>query len=203
MSFLDLNGLSYFCSKIKSWVSGSYLPLSGGTMTGAIYTSASDSMNIGYMLDDANGGLIALRSSNFTDNPAGIDFYACNETTVSALQLYADGRLSFANGSIYAVSFNSTSDKRLKSGIAEKTVDLSSVTPYGYYFTNDKKQTPHVGLVAQEVEEVLPEAVSEGEDGYKTLDYNAVTAALVGEVNALKKRVAELEAQLEATDGEG
>ena len=45
------------------------------------------------------------------------------------------------------------------------------------------------GLIAQDVEKVLPEAVY-GEEGEKTLDYNATIALLV---NAVKEQQAQIE----------
>jgi hypothetical protein len=60
-----------------------------------------------------------------------------------------------------------------------------------------------VGMIAQEVEEVLPEVVGVGRDGYRTLDYARITAFLVEvnktqqtEIEALLKRVAQLEDKL-------
>lgn len=95
------------------------------------------------------------------------------------------------SGWIYAPGFKSTSDVRLKSDVAPKKYDLSSLGTYRYVLKQDGQ--PHVGLIAQEVRDVIPEAVSEREDGYLVLDYNAVVAALVSEVNSLKARVAVLE----------
>lgn len=92
---------------------------------------------------------------------------------------------------VRAPSFQATSDRRLKEGLAKKHYDLSSLSAYRYNFVGSEEK--HVGLVAQEVERIIPEAVTEGKDGYKSLDYNAVVAALVDEVNRLKARVAELE----------
>ena len=65
------------------------------------------------------------------------------------------------------------------------------------YTFKDDPTTYHVGLIAQEVEKVLPEAVRNDSDGFKSLDYNAVVAALVGEVNKLKEEVKALKAQLQ------
>ena len=45
------------------------------------------------------------------------------------------------------------------------------------------------GLIAQDVEKVLPEAV-DGEEGEKTIDYNATIALLV---NAVKEQQAQIE----------
>ncbi len=94
-------------------------------------------------------------------------------------------------GTTNSGTFKATSDARLKSDLKKITTDLSSLSAYRYRLTPDGKL--HVGLIDQEVEKVIPEAVSEGQGGWKSLDYNAVVATLVGEVNALKVRISELE----------
>jgi len=43
-----------------------------------------------------------------------------------------------------------------------------------------------IGLVAQDVEQVLPELVSEDKDGYKSVSYTKLTAVLVEAVKELK-----------------
>lgn len=94
----------------------------------------------------------------------------------------------------YCNEFYSTSDERLKDNLENVHYDLSSLGTYKYNFKPDNGKV-HVGLLAQEVQKVIPEAVSENKDGYLTVDYNSVVAALVSEVNELKKRVQELENQ--------
>ena len=44
-----------------------------------------------------------------------------------------------------------------------------------------------IGLVAQDVESVLPELVSEDKDGYKAVSYTKLTAVLVEAVKELKQ----------------
>ena len=62
----------------------------------------------------------------------------------------------------------------------------------GYTF-NKKGETPRlVGLVAQEVDEVLPEAVSENQDGIKSLAYGNMVALLVETVKEQQKQIDEL-----------
>lgn len=94
-------------------------------------------------------------------------------------------------GTMSAAAFVQTSDARKKTGLTPIHPDLSSLTAYRYTLEADGKT--HVGLVAQEVEKVIPEAVVEDKEGFLALDYSAVVAALVDEVNQLKARVAELE----------
>ena len=110
------------------------------------------------------------------------------------------GTLSYTNPGDYfafsaavkAPSFQATSDARKKTGLTPVHPDLSGLTAYRYTLKDDGKT--HVGLVAQEVEKVIPEAVSEDKEGFLALDYNAVVAALVDEVNRLRERVEALEA---------
>ena len=50
-----------------------------------------------------------------------------------------------------------------------------------------------IGVIAQEVERVFPEAVSTGDDGYKRVDYTGLVGILVEAVKELAARVEELE----------
>ena len=85
------------------------------------------------------------------------------------------------------------SDIRLKEDIqpiesaASKVQQLTGNT----YTRNDLEDTDrrYGGVLAQEVELVLPEAISETEDGIKTVDYNALIALLVESVKELKAEV--------------
>tara|TARA_B100000073_G_scaffold303359_1_gene271368 strand:- start:885 stop:2033 length:1149 start_codon:yes stop_codon:yes gene_type:complete len=49
-----------------------------------------------------------------------------------------------------------------------------------------------IGVIAQEVEEVIPEVVKETEDGTKTVDYSRIVSVLINAVNELKAEVEEL-----------
>lgn len=117
----------------------------------------------------------------------------------SILRCFADnanvdvpnGNFSCTN-TITGGTVTATSDIRKKDGITPYVADLSSLKAYKYFFKNDEKKTNHVGLIAQEVEKVCPEAISETQDGTKTLDYNAVVALLVNKVNEMQKEIDKL-----------
>ena len=49
-----------------------------------------------------------------------------------------------------------------------------------------------IGVIAQEVEEVIPEVIKETEDGIKTVDYARLVSVLINAVNELKAEVDEL-----------
>jgi len=56
------------------------------------------------------------------------------------------------------------------------------------------------GLIAQEVEALLPELVRTMDDGYKAVDYSSVPLLLLQAVRELKARNDELEARLSALE---
>jgi hypothetical protein len=107
-----------------------------------------------------------------------------------------------------------TSDKRLKTNIKplEKALD-KVLTLNGVTYEWRVKEFPdmnfdsnrHVGVLAQEVEAVLPEAVETGEDGYKSVKYSEITPLLIEAMKELKaekdaqdKKIEALEAEKEA-----
>ena len=69
----------------------------------------------------------------------------------------------------------------------------------GYEFVwNDnigdyRSGTPDYGIIAQEIENVLPHAVDINSRGYKTVNYNSLIPLLIEAVKELSARVKELE----------
>lgn len=87
----------------------------------------------------------------------------------------------------------SQSDERLKRNLGYLLNPLSKVRQIGGYnfqwAEEAEKGGWDVGLVAQEVQKVLPEAVSRGSDGYLRLDYEKVIPLLVEAVKELANEV--------------
>jgi hypothetical protein len=96
---------------------------------------------------------------------------------------------------VTAPEVTATSDIRLKSNVEKIENSLEKIDKLnGYTFTmNDKQMT---GLVAQEVLDVLPEAVVGSEDEHYSLAYGNMVGLLVEGIKELKKEVAELKEQL-------
>ncbi|MBQ4820679.1 tail fiber domain-containing protein [Aquimarina sp. MMG016] len=87
-----------------------------------------------------------------------------------------DGTESRAN------AWNTFSDRRWKTDfqVIENAVEkIQAVNGY-YYKWKDKPDTStQVGVIAQEIEAVLPEVVSTDSKGYKSVDYSKLTALLI------------------------
>ena len=121
---------------------------------------------------------------------------------VGGLELDADNEL-FVNGDIAATgnitAFHS-SDEKLKNNVVRIEDGLSIVnqlrpveyewdeaSPFSHLKHND------YGLIAQEVEKVLPNIVGEMKDGYKGIRYEKLIPFLIDSIQQLTKRVEELE----------
>ena len=99
----------------------------------------------------------------------------------------------------YATSMTGSSDRRLKTNITplEKSIDkimkLNGVT-----FNWDKTVRPSApttlqyGFIAQEIEKVIPELVSEDSDGYKTVNYIGVIPVLTQAMQEQQKEIEQL-----------
>ena len=116
------------------------------------------------------------------------------------MRLENDGDLH-TSGDVIAFS-TTVSDMRLKDNIEPISDALSKVNALtGYTFTYEKDGRQSAGLLAQEVEEVLPSAVTnrklplhkEDDNEYKTLQYDQTIALLVESIKELKQKVDELE----------
>ena len=95
----------------------------------------------------------------------------------------------------------SSSDERLKDNLKLISDPLEKISKInGYEFDwNDKQDTytgHDVGVVAQEIEQVLPEVVTERDDGYKAVKYEKLVPLLIESIKELTAKVEELESKL-------
>jgi len=112
---------------------------------------------------------------------------------------FSDGGAFLANGKITSYSGTITSDRKLKKDftqIEDAVVKVKQLT--GYEYTMRKTDQRSAGLVAQDVQKILPQAVETEKDlqtdePYLTLNYNAVIGLLVESIKELTARVEELE----------
>lgn len=91
------------------------------------------------------------------------------------------------SGTLTAQDVNSTSDLRLKmnvnpiDGALDKVLKLAGVE---FDWVSNNKRS--IGVVAQQVEEVLPELVHTNDSGYKSVSYGNLTALLIEAIQELK-----------------
>ena len=117
-------------------------------------------------------------------------------TLTSANKIYFDPSTGF----MYAVDFGATSDATLKRKVGTVVNAVESVQKLNgiKYVWNEKAaaigltdQTVQVGVYAQEVRSVLPEAVHESK-GYLSVSYDKLIPLLIEAVKELKAEIDEL-----------
>ncbi len=161
------------------------------------------------------GGLITSGSKNtllgrYNGNQDGLDIRTLSNRIVisdgdSNIGLYVDNSQdAHFNGNVIAYS-TTISDRRLKSDITNISNALDKVGQInGVTFVRNNNGEKAAGIVAQEIMEVLPEAVKsqvlplqtgEQDKEYYVVEYDAVTGLLVEAVKELKARVEALESK--------
>ena len=86
---------------------------------------------------------------------------------------------------------NVTSDIRKKSNlvsIEDVTSKLDTINAYSYDLEGDFSGR-RIGVIAQDVLEVFPEAIRETPEGYLTVDYQALTAVSILAIKELKQEI--------------
>jgi len=90
------------------------------------------------------------------------------------------------------------SDIRVKENIQDLEGSLDKVTQLrGVSYNKIGSEEKSIGVIAQEIREVLPEVVKEGEDGMLSVAYGNITAVLIEAVKEQQKQIDELKAKLD------
>ncbi len=91
---------------------------------------------------------------------------------------------------------NNNSDRRLKYVGKESTSGLDKIRQlkiFNYTFKKDEKKTPHVGVIAQDLQKVFPDAVKKGVDGFLTIRFEDMFFAMINAIKELDSRITVLE----------
>ena len=97
------------------------------------------------------------------------------------------------SGDVTATNFNTTSDASVKSDIMTIDSPLMTLSNLrGVNFDWKSSGTKSMGVVAQEVEKVLPYLVSTDSNGLKSVNYQAMVGLLIESVKDLQEQVKKL-----------
>lgn len=104
-------------------------------------------------------------------------------------------------GAVKATSFQATSDKRFKFNIesykpTNALTRVNSINLYKYNLQKDEYEGKRLGVIAQELKEIVPELVKEDKNGYYSVDYAGLTALNSAAINQLTTRILFLENQI-------
>ena len=123
----------------------------------------------------------------------GVRARAAGGTTNYAI--YSDGNLHVTENITYAGTLTAVSDRRAKEdikSIVDPLIKLSEIK--GVYFNMKGSDRTELGVIAQDVQKTLPEAVSivDKEKGYLGVSYTALVPVLIESVKELKTKNDEL-----------
>ena len=174
------------------------------TLTGTV-TAATGTFVYQYF--ESSSTIISSGSNNFGDKEADIQNFTGSMFNTGSFRTLGIGVGTAASGVVGAILATNdvvafaSSDERLKENlepIGSAVEKVEQITGYTYnwipmediHVYGDMKD---IGVIAQEVEKVLPELVSDRENGYKAVKYDKLTAVLIQAVKELSKRVKQLE----------
>jgi hypothetical protein len=160
-----------------------------GLGTGIEFNSVNSTSDI------YNAGYINYVSTNITNNSETgyFDFKLANSGSIDSIMTVAN------NGVLTCTSFVETSDRRVKENIQD-TLSLESLNKIlnikvkSYNFIKDTEKINHTGVIAQELKEILPEAVVVSKhadfDDFHSVHYTELIPHLV---NCIKELYSELQ----------
>ena len=172
---------------------------SAGTITASLTGTATSTTNIPNLTGVITSNNTTTSLGSFTS--AQLATALTDETGTGSVVLSASPTFTgtvgaaaiTATGDIAAANFNSTSDISLKGNIKiiedpiEKVLQLNGVT-----FNWKENQKPSIGVIAQELEKVLPELVTQGD--IKSVNYNGLIGLLIEAIKEQQKQIDELKA---------
>lgn len=91
------------------------------------------------------------------------------------------------------------SDRRLKNVGERFTAGLEEVNKldlYNYTYKKDEAKTPHVGVIAQDLMKIFPNAVNKGEDGYYRIRMEDMFYAAINSIKELDLKFTEIKEQI-------
>jgi hypothetical protein len=170
-----------------------------GLVTGVTTSAVSPPNNGTLTLNTSGTGLSG--STTFSANQASnttftVTSNATSSNTGSTI-VARDASGNFTAGTITASDFNSTSDINLKKDIEviqNATEILTEIN--GVKFSWKENDVKSVGVIAQDVEKVLPELVNTTDKGKKTVNYDGLIGVLIESIKEQQKQIDSLQSQL-------
>lgn len=172
------NGKKFFVYFLSGFTDYRFLPSSSSTTSSTSSTSSSNS-------SVAEFDITRLPIASVSD----FGVVKVDGTTVGIF----DGVLSVIGG-VPAVS----SDQRLKSNVETiySALDLNR-NLRGVTFNYLAQNEPSMGVIAQEVEPILPDIVKTTDDGYKMVNYYALSGLFIECIKSLEQKIEKLEQQVQ------
>ena len=144
-----------------------------------------------------NGNLVVRGTTFITSKHYGGDSFVIKALEHSGGQMepapHGDGWGDTAEGWIPSLH---SSDRRLKYVGKESASGLNKIRQlkvFNYTFKKDTTKTPHVGVIAQDLQKVFPNAVKKGTDGFLTIRMEDMFYAVINAIKELDAKITALQ----------
>jgi hypothetical protein len=169
-----------------------------GTLSCGAITAPTTTNTINNLVINAGAlsGVTTLNTITIgsTGNVSGMGTLGCGLISAPTTTNTINGLLINA-GTCTGVDFIATSDQRTKTDIMTISNALDIVKELrGVYFTRIGQTKQTVGVIAQEVEAVLPEVVHTDSEGLKSVSYGNMVGVLIEAVKTLSERLEKIQA---------
>ncbi len=151
---------------------------------------------------------IALRAEGvgaFSVNDNPVAYFNRNTSDGTSIQFHRQGNpVGYISVTTTGTTYNTTSDIRLKTDIEPlvATDKLMAMNPVSYAWKVDPDGPRSMGFIAQEMQEVMPEAISTGDDddAMMSMDYGRITPILVSALQDAHRKIEDLESRIAAME---
>jgi len=188
VDFVAINGSDFYLLD---------MPNEGDIIQATAYTNISiTQVAVSSDTSPSLGGNLNLNSYNIigTGNINIVGVITATSGNFSGIITSSGANIS---GVVTATDFNSTSDINLKTNIKQIDDPLAKVLQLnGVSFDWKHMNQSSAGVIAQDVEKVLPEIVRDAEDGYKSLNYNGLIGLLIEAVKEQNETIKSLEQKI-------
>ena len=150
-------------------------------------------------------GEVTAVSGSFSGPVSGSRFKTSGQYSGSSLSVTGDmtGSALLVNGAINAtgdITAFFSSDERLKDNVTPigSAIDkINQIGGYEFDWNNSSEHSGHdVGVIAQEIEKVLPEVVVTRDNGYKAVRYEKIVALLIQAIKDQQSQIDDLKGRL-------
>jgi len=158
---------------------------------------------------DSSGNFLVGTTSTLRSNK----FHASSSNFVGGFNVTGgtgEAVAFFSNGTVVgtisvtgsATAYNTSSDARLKdvTGEARGLEVINALNPVAYNWKADGKADE--GLIAQEVLDIVPNAVSGSEEEYYQMDYSKLVTHLVAGMKEQQEQIEQLKTEIQTLKGE-
>jgi len=190
-SLLSTNGVLSSSAQIADDISGSFTAGTGLDLSsGEFSVDVSD-----FMSNGVDNRVLTATGTDAFNAEANLTF---DGNVLVVPHISASGNISGSEGRFSGdvIAFYS-SDKRLKDNIIPISNPIEKIKSIGgYEFDWNNNQSTYeghdIGVIAQEIEDVLPELVTTRNTGYKAVKYEKIIALLIEAIKEQQKQIDEL-----------